>query len=186
VTRALFLSRLQQGLRGLPQDEIDDIVADYDAHFSDAIASGRSEADVAASLGDPRALGNELRAETRLRRWETRRNPRNFVRAGLALIGLQAFNIVVVMPVVLVLLMAACIVAYVLYIVAGVGLHLAGGILSGTGNVVVPAMVGIGMLFGVIGVGAVVALLLDGGLRLLARYARLNYRLLKSDDLDEA
>ena len=52
--------------------------------------------------------------------------------------------------------------------------------------VVVPAMVGIGMLFGVIGVGAVVALLLDGGLRLLARYARLNYRLLKSDDLDEA
>ena len=63
MSRTLFLSRLRQGLKGLSPEEIDDIVTDYEAHFSDAAAAGRDEIDVAASLGDPMQLGNELRAE---------------------------------------------------------------------------------------------------------------------------
>ena len=39
-----------------------------------------------------------------------------------------------------------------------------------------------GMISGVVAVGSVLALLLDIGLRQLARYARLNYRLLKRDE----
>lgn len=185
MTRLLFLSRLRQGLKGLSPIEIDDIVMDYEAHFSDAIAAGRSEADVTASLGDPLQLGSELRAETKLRRWETRRNPRNFVRAGLALAGLQTFNIFVLLPVIAGLIFCAGIAAYVLYIVAATGLHLLAGLLSGNGNVLVPALVGLGMICGVVSVGAVIALLLDSGLRLLGRYMRLNYRLLKPGDADE-
>src|SRR6185436_3001685 len=83
VSRTLFIGRLRQGLKGLSPAEIDEIVMDYEAHFSDAMAAGRSEVDVAASLGDGLQLGNELRAETKLRRWETRRSPRNFVQASL-------------------------------------------------------------------------------------------------------
>jgi hypothetical protein len=126
MSRALFLSRLRQGLKGLSPDEIDDIVMDYEAHFSDAIAAGRSETDVAASLGDPLQLGGELRAETKLRRWESRRSPHNFVQAGLGLVGLQAFNIFILLPVVAGLFFA-CVVAYALYIVGGTGIHLLGG-----------------------------------------------------------
>ena len=99
MTRVLFIARLRQGLRGLSGDEIADIVTDYEAHFSDAAAAGRSEADVAASLGDPLQLGQEIAAESKLRRWEKRRSPHNFLRAGYALAGLQTFNLLVVLPV---------------------------------------------------------------------------------------
>ena len=179
MSRALFINRLRQGLKGLSPDEIDEIVMDYEAHFSDAVAAGRSEIDVAASLGDPLQLGNELCAETKLRRWERRRNPHTFVQAGLGLIGLQAFNIFILLPVILVLAACALLVTYLLYIVGSTGLHLLGGLLSGNGNVLVPTLVGLGLVCGVVGIGSVLALLLGNGLGLLGRYVRLNYRLLK-------
>jgi uncharacterized membrane protein len=182
VTRALFIARLRHGLRGLAPEEIDEIAADYDAHFSDAAAAGRPETDVAASLGDPLRLGREIRVETKLRRWEQRRNPRTFMRAGAAL--LPVFSLAILAPVVLALLLGAGAAAYLLYIVAVTGLRLVAGLASGNGNVAVPAMVGAGLLSGVVGSGALLALLLDSGMRLLGRYVRVNYRLLKPDDLE--
>jgi uncharacterized membrane protein len=185
MTRALFLTRLRQGLGGLSPDEIDEIAGDYDAHFSDAIADGRTEADVAASLGDPAQLGRELAAETKLRRWESRRNPGNFLRAGLALTGLQTFSIFILLPVIAGLALCAGIAAYVLYVVAATGLHLTGGLLSGNGNVLVPALVGLGLVCGVVAAGALIALMLDSGLRILGHTMRQSYRLLKPGDKDE-
>ena len=182
MSRALFIARLRQGLKGLSPVEIDDIVMDYEAHFSDAIAAGRSEIDVAASLGDALQLGNELRAEAKLRRWETRRNPHTFVQAGLGLVGLQAFNFFILLPVLLVSAGCALVAAYVLYIVGSTGVHLLSGLLSGNGNVLVPSLVGLGLIAGVVGIGSLLALLLGGGLGMLGRYMRLNYRLLKPDD----
>jgi len=58
-------------------------------------------------------------------------------------------------------------------------------LLSGNGNVLVPALVGAGLICGVVGVGGLITLLLGGGLQLLGRYMRLNYRLLKPGDGDE-
>ena len=180
MTRALFIARLRDGLSGLSVEEIDEIASDYDAHFSDAGEAGRSEADVAASLGDPFRLGREIGAETKLRRWEQQRNPRTFLRAGVAL--LPVFSLAILLPVIIGLLLCAGLALYVLYIAAGTGLHLVAGIGSGSGNVVVPAMVGAGLLCGVIGFGALIALLLDSGMRTLSRHVRVNYRLLKPDD----
>jgi uncharacterized membrane protein len=182
MSRTLFIARLRQGLKGLAPDQIDEIVMDYEAHFSDAIAAGRSEIDVAASLGDAMQLGNELRAEAKLRRWEERRNPHTFVQASLGLIGLQAFNIFILLPVILALAGCVLLAAYVLYIVGSTGLHLLGGLLSGNGNVLVPSLVGLGLIAGVVGIGSLLALLLGSGLGLLGRYVRLNYRLLKQED----
>ena len=182
MTRALFIGRLRQGLKGLSADEIADIVSDYEAHFSDAAAAGRSEIDVAASLGDPLELGQEISAETKLRRWENRRSPRNFLRAGFALAGLQTFNLLVVLPVLALIIAGAGIAAYVLFTVGRTGMHLLTGLVSGNGNVVIPALVGLGLVSGVIGVASLILLLLDNGLKLLGRYVRLNYRLLKRED----
>jgi uncharacterized membrane protein len=185
MTRAQFLEQLRAGLRGLPGSEIDDIVSDYAAHFADAMEAGRSEAEVAASLGAPSRLADELGAEAKLQRWETSRNPRTFLRAGAAVIGLQAINIFILLPVLAFLIFCAGVAAYVLYLAGGTGLHLLSGSLSGGGNVAIPALIGAGMLCGVVGIGALLALLLDAGLRQLARYARMNYRLLKPSDEDE-
>jgi uncharacterized membrane protein len=182
MTRVQFIARLRDGLRGLSPEEIADIAADYDAHFQDAMAAGRSETDVAASLGDPLQLGREIRVETKLRGWEARRNPRTFLRAGAAL--LPVFGLAMLLPVILGLLFFAGVAAYVLYIAAGTGLHLVAGLHSGNGNVLLPAMVGAGLLCGVVGVAALIGLLLDSGMRLLGRYVRVNYRLLKPDDME--
>ena len=185
MSRTLFIARLRQGLKGLSPEEIDDIVLDYEAHFSDAALDGRNETEVSASLGDPLRLGGELSAETKLRRWETSRSPRTFVQAGLGLVGLQAFNIFVLLPVIAALLVCAGIAAYVLYVVGATGFHLLGGLLSGSGNVLVPTLVGLGLICGVVGIGGLLAILLDAGLRLLSRYMRLNYRLLKPGEGEE-
>ena len=185
MTRAEFLEGLRRGRRGLPANEIDDIVGDYAAHFRDALEAGRSEAEIAVSLGSPAALANELGAEAKLQRWETSRNPRTFLSAGAAVIGLQAINIFILLPVLAFVIFCACVAAYVLYLAGGTGLHLMAGLLSGGGNAALPAIMGAGMLCGVVGIGALLALLLDAGLRQLARYARLNYRLLKKSDDDE-
>ena len=39
------------------------VMADYAAHFAEGMAAGRSEAEIAAALGDPLRLARELRAE---------------------------------------------------------------------------------------------------------------------------
>ena len=49
MTRGLFITRLRQGLTGLPEEEINEIITDYQAHFSDALAADRYRADARAA-----------------------------------------------------------------------------------------------------------------------------------------
>ena len=44
MTRADFLSRLKKGLVGLPTSTAAEILNDYEAHFEDGVAAGRTEA----------------------------------------------------------------------------------------------------------------------------------------------
>jgi uncharacterized membrane protein len=180
MSRALFLSELRQGLRGLDAAEIDEICADYEAHFADAAGEGRSEAHISAALGNPVQLAREWRAESGLRSWEQKRSPGNFLRAGWGLAALAAFDIAILLPLLLIVLFAAAVAIYVFYVLGSTGFHLMAGLFFGDGSLA-PALVGVGMVCGAVGAIAVIALLLGGGLRLLARYARLHYRFLKSD-----
>ncbi|EHN76812.1 hypothetical protein SMCF_3673, partial [Streptomyces coelicoflavus ZG0656] len=59
MTRSEFIVRLRNGLVGLPTATANDIVADYETHFADGLAAGRTEAEVAAALGDPGRLARE-------------------------------------------------------------------------------------------------------------------------------
>jgi uncharacterized membrane protein len=91
MKRAEFLQCLRDGLRGLPTAQSEEWIADYDAHFSEGLASGRSEEEIAAALGDPARLAREVRAEAGIRKWETRRTPRNYAGALFALFGIAIF-----------------------------------------------------------------------------------------------
>ena len=53
MNRAMFLSELRMGLSGLPQSEIEETIADYEAHFSEGLAAGRSEAAIANAWAIP-------------------------------------------------------------------------------------------------------------------------------------
>ena len=48
MTRAEFMGRLRRGLVGMPTATAADIASDYEIHFEDGLAAGRSEAEVAA------------------------------------------------------------------------------------------------------------------------------------------
>jgi len=186
MNRADFLRRLRDGLAGLPAQEADDIVADYTAYFEEARASGRSEEEVAEALGDPRRLARELRAETGLRRWEDHRSLRNSTTALLALGGLAAVDILLLLPLLFaigLILLVAGLVMFVLGII-GIGLVLSLFKLASVASIatlVLRALAGIGLITASVGIGAVLVLGLNAAVRKLGAYARLHYRLLTPD-----
>jgi len=188
MNRPQFLAGLRQGLSGLPQEEIDEIVDDYDTHFSDGLAAGRSEESVAAALGHPARLARELRAEAGLRRWEEKRSPGNFIAALLALVGLVAVDLIFLLPI----LFAVAIVIFVFGVVV-LGLVVAGvalvasvfswGDFTSVSNALARALAGVGLAAGGVGLGALLIWALDALVRLLGRYARLHYQLLKTSEI---
>jgi uncharacterized membrane protein len=186
MNRVVFLRVLRDGLAGLPAREIDDILADYTAYFDEAHASGRSEEDVAAALGDPRRLARELRAESGLRRWENHRNLGNTAAALLALGGLAAVDIPFLLPLLLAVTLAFLVIALVIFVLGIVGIGLLLSLLkighfASIAAMVLRALAGIGLVAGSMGCGALLLLALNGAVKMLGDYARLHYRLLKPE-----
>lgn len=181
MNRDLFLSELRTALSGLPPQEIEDIVADYRTHFSEAQGAGRNEQEVADALGDPKRLAKELRAETGLRRWQHRRTPGNYFGAMVALCGLAAVDLIILLPLMFILGLMAFVIGVVLFalIVTGLGLLASPFWVDSWTSAVSIVLAGAGLIAGGIGSGALLLLAMEGLLLLLSKYARLHYQLLK-------
>jgi uncharacterized membrane protein len=185
MTRAEFIAQLRRALAGMAPTEIDDIAADYSAHFDEGAGAGRSEQDVASALGDPQRLARELRAEAGLRRWETQRTPAALVAAVVSLGGLLALDIIILLPLLFAFGVVALVIGVLLFAggIVGLVLLLSGLLhwhgLAAIGFLAAHALAGIGLLGGSLGCGALLWLLLEGVVKLLGRYARLHYQVLK-------
>jgi uncharacterized membrane protein len=186
MTKAQFLDTLRRRLSGLPPAEIDELVGDYATHFAEGMAAGRSEAEIAAALGDPMRLARELRAEAGFRRWEEARTPANFFAVLFAFLALIAVDFMFLLPllgglalftfVAGLVLLGLCVAGLVLILNLfrldhGLSLHYLTRILSGVG------FLGLG-----VGGGALLALGVDYVVRLLGKFARLHYALLNKAD----
>ncbi|HXL70404.1 MAG TPA: DUF1700 domain-containing protein [Rhizomicrobium sp.] len=195
MNRANFLAELRMGLSGLPAQEKEETIADYDAHFSEGLAAGRSEAAIAAALGDPARLAKEIRAEAGFRRWESERSAGSIVGAVIALLGLATLDLIFLVPFVCV--MAAILIAL---FASAVGLAFAGGavwllaifpgmMVAGPtgmlGSAAALWLAGLGLIAAAIGLGALAWLLMDIVVRGLVNYARLHFRLLDSAQHNE-
>jgi len=181
MTRQAFMARLREGLRGLPPQTVAEIIADYETHFTDGMAAGRGEADVAAALGDPGRLARELRAEIGLKRWEQERNPSAAAGAIFAVLGLGAIDLLILLPI----LMAVVGVIFG-FTIAAIAVFFAGGVLFAAGpftdppgGVAAALLGGLGLMAAATSVGAVVTLVTIGLINALVWYGRLHYRLLK-------
>jgi uncharacterized membrane protein len=181
MTRQAFMARLREGLRGLPPQVQADIVADYERHFADGEAAGRSEADVASALGDPDRLARELRAEAGLKRWEEYRNPSSAAGAIFALLGLGALDIVIMLPIIMGVggTLFGFAVAVIGVFVAGGAVFAAGPFTGMPGGPAAAVLLGIGMMTGATSVGALIGIVTIGFVNALVWYARLHYRVLK-------
>jgi uncharacterized membrane protein len=181
MTRQAFLARLREGLAGLSAHVITDIVTDYETHFAEGEAAGRSEAEVAAALGDPSRLARELRAEHGLKRWEQQPTASSAGSAVIALLGLGALDIVILLPI----LMGVAGAIFGIGI-AVIGVFVAGGVVFAAGpftdppgGVVAALLAGIGLMSGAASVGALLTIVVIYLMNALVWYGRLHYRLLK-------
>jgi uncharacterized membrane protein len=181
MTRQAFIARLRDGLRGLPPQAIADIVADYEAHFADGEAAGRTEAEVAEALGDPGRLARELRAEIGLKRWEDERSPSGAASAVFAVLGLGAIDLLILLPVLMALggVLFGLAMAAIAGLFAGGAMFAAGPFTGFPGGVWAALLGGLGVMSGSIALGAVIALVAVGLVNALVWYGRLHYRLLK-------
>ncbi|CDN53176.1 Putative transmembrane protein [Neorhizobium galegae bv. officinalis bv. officinalis str. HAMBI 1141] len=186
MTRDAFLSRLKQGLAGLPPEEVEEIVADYAAHFAESNTHGRSEAEVAAALGDPARIARELRADIGLRRFETHWSLSNLMGAMMALAGLAIVDLLLLLPLLIVAIVLAMAFAIVLVAIGAVGLKIVftallvdpGGALT---HLLARLFIGVGLVSGFLGGGALLLMGISAGTRMLGHYARLHFRLAQPD-----
>jgi uncharacterized membrane protein len=191
MNRDAFLHILSDGLEGLPAHEIDDILADYVAYFDEAHASGRSEEEVAAALGEPRRLARELRTESGLRRWENHRSLGNSATVLLAIGGLAAVDILFLLPLLFGVMLAMFVMGLVIFVLGIVGIGLLLSLLkighfTSVAAFVLRAAAGVGLIAGSMGCVALLALALNGAVKMLGNYARLHYRLLKPEQQQAA
>ena len=181
MTREAFIARLREGLAGLTEPARAEIIADYQNHFTEGLAAGRSEADIAAALGDPDRLARELRAEAGLKRWEAERNPESAAAAVFAVLGLGAVDVLVLLPI----LIGVVSVLFVFFFLALAGFVGGAVIFASSPFSHHPGAPWSGLLFGLglmalsVGNISIQTLVSVGLVNALVWYGRLHYRLLK-------
>ena len=181
MNRETFVEKLRTGLRGLPQTTVDEVMADYKAHFSEGLQAGRTEDEIASALGDPARLARELRTEAGIRRWELERNPSAAAGAIFAILGLGVIDIVILLPILLPV--AATLLGFM---VASVGIFTGGAIIfvagpfAGIGHYIAAVMFGgLSLMAGGVSLGALTGLVSIGFVNGLVWFGRLHMRLLK-------
>ncbi len=157
MTRDEFLKRLHRGLKGLPADAIDDIMADYADHFEAGEAEGRSEAEIADALGDPARLARELKLEAGIKGWQEARSPSAAWTAVIALMGLGAIDILILLPILLTVI----------------------GVIFGFYCALIAILGGLGTMAAAVGLAALLTIFTIWVINALMWFGRLHYQLLK-------
>ncbi len=181
MTRAEFMGRLRRGLVGMPTAAAAEIAGDYEMHFEDGAAAGRTEAEVATALGDPDRLARELRAEAGARRWDQEKNPSAAAAAVFAVLGLGAIDLLILLPIfmsVVGILFGFFMAAIGLFIGGGV-VMIAGPVAGFPGGAMTAILGGLGMMAGATALGALTAIATILLVNATVWFARLHYRLLK-------
>ena len=158
-----------------------DIASDYEIHFEDGLAAGRTEAEVATALGDPDRLARELRAEAGAQRWHQEKNPSAAAGAIFAVLGLGAIDILILLP----LLMSVAMTLFGMFM-AAIGVFIGGGAIMVAGpfagfpgGAAAAILAGLGLMSGATAVAAVTAIFTVWLVNGVVWFARLHYRLLK-------
>ncbi|MDI1328368.1 MAG: DUF1700 domain-containing protein [Brevundimonas sp.] len=181
MTRAEFMGRLRRGLVGMPTAAAADIASDYETHFEDGAAAGRSEAEVTAALGDPDRLARELRAEAGAQRWHQEKNPSAAAGAVFAVLGLGAIDLLILLPIFMsvVGVLFGFFMAAVGLFIGGGAVMIAGPVAGFPGGAITAILGGLGLMAGATALGALTAIATILLVNATVWYARLHYRLLK-------
>ncbi len=191
-----FLRSLSKYLGNVPREDEKDILDDLEEHFEIGKKEGRSEEELAQSLGDPRALANQFRANIMLARAERETSAVNMTRAVFASLGLGFFNLIFVLgPFLIILSLVICLFAAATGITAGGITALLGTIFSPlfpeVFNMLINPAVGVFGSIGLICFGVLFFIgdiyLIRGFFRMFIRYIKFNGRIIAGrEKRDEA
>ena len=112
MNKTEFITMLTNTLKERKIQDVDEIVAEYDQHFSIKMADGYSEEEIAARLGDPQDLGKQFDSATD----ETAAGNKTVVVIGLAFVDIIATMLLVLLFTWVIVMGAAAVV----FAVAGV------------------------------------------------------------------
>ncbi|MCX7747479.1 MAG: DUF1700 domain-containing protein [Clostridia bacterium] len=97
MNRTEYIESLRRLLSGLSDEDRNDIIYDYEEHFRMGVEDGKSEEEIAKSLGDPRNVARQYKVDYAVRRAEDNRSITNISSAVWASIGLGFLNVVFVL-----------------------------------------------------------------------------------------
>jgi len=99
MNKETFLSELKRSLGRMPEGEKKDVLYDYEEHFRMGTAEGKTEEQVAASLGNPRLIGKSYAIDSLLEDHKEggQVTAGSVVRAVFASISLTFFNLIFIL-----------------------------------------------------------------------------------------
>lgn len=97
MTKIQFLKQLDFALKNLSASERQDILKDYEEYFDIGLEEGKTEEQIAFSLGDPEEIAKELLITYHIKKVETKDTSSNMLRTLIAIIGLGFFNLVFIL-----------------------------------------------------------------------------------------
>jgi uncharacterized membrane protein len=94
-----FLENLEKNLKGIPKDEINDILEDFREYFDVGSERGRTEDEIILSFGNPKNIAKQIKAESYIKKAEANTSAANITRAVFTTVSLSFFNIIFILPV---------------------------------------------------------------------------------------
>ena len=135
MSKLEYIDALKRAMTGLAPEIMAKTMAYYEQRFVDGMAAGRTEAEIATELGDPKKIAMTLRASTFLSAFEQKKNPANLIRLLVSVLGLAIFNLFMLVPAMVYSALLACMYAAALaFYVAGIAITASG--LSGANELV--------------------------------------------------
>lgn len=97
MNKAEFIGNLRHELKGIPENEIDDILYDYEEHFQIGLSKGKTEEEIAMELGNPITIGKSYRANYKINNAESNPSTKNLFTAIISAVSLGFFNLIFVL-----------------------------------------------------------------------------------------
>ena len=88
MKKAEFIEELKNELSSLNEDELNEVIQDQEEFIRDAMSTGRSEEDVIASLGSPKAFAESIKLEYKVRKIKDSSSTWDSVKESLTATGI--------------------------------------------------------------------------------------------------
>lgn len=99
MNRNEYLTRLKNALGSMPEDTKNEIIYDFAEHFEVGLEQGKTEEEIAESLGDPKSNAKQYMAEYIVQQAHNKSSGINVFRAIFAAISLGFFYLIFMLPI---------------------------------------------------------------------------------------